>query len=63
MSTVLALETSCDDACAALVTDGRTVLAEARASLEDDLAAWGGVVPEIAARGHIAALPGLVQRV
>lgn len=63
MSTVLALETSCDDACAALVADGRTVLAEARASLEDDLAAWGGVVPEIAARGHIAALPGLVQRV
>lgn len=63
MTIVLALETSCDDACAALVADGSVVLAEARASLEDDLAAWGGVVPEIAARGHILALPGLVQRV
>ncbi len=63
MAILLALETSCDDACAALVADGRTVLAEARASLEDDLASWGGVVPEIAARGHILALPGLVQRV
>jgi N6-L-threonylcarbamoyladenine synthase len=60
---ILALETSCDDACAALVADGHRVCAEARASLEDDLAAWGGVVPEIAARGHIAALPGLVERV
>ncbi len=60
---ILGLETSCDDACAALVVDGHRVLAEARASLEDDLAAWGGVVPEIAARGHIAALPGLVERV
>jgi N6-L-threonylcarbamoyladenine synthase len=60
---ILGLETSCDDACAALVLDGQRVLAEARASLEDDLAAWGGVVPEIAARGHIAALPGLVERV
>lgn len=63
MAVILALETSCDDACAALVADGSRVLAEARASLEDDLASWGGVVPEIAARGHIAALPGLVQRV
>ncbi len=60
---ILGLETSCDDACAALVSDGYRVVAEARASLEDDLAAWGGVVPEIAARGHIAALPGLVARV
>jgi N6-L-threonylcarbamoyladenine synthase len=63
MPAVLAFETSCDDACCALVADGAQVLAEARASLEDDLAAWGGVVPEIAARGHVAALPGLVERV
>jgi N6-L-threonylcarbamoyladenine synthase len=60
---LLALETSCDDACVALVDQGWRVLAEARASQEDDLASWGGVVPEIVARGHIAALPGLVQRV
>jgi N6-L-threonylcarbamoyladenine synthase len=63
MAVILGLETSCDDAAGALVGDGRVVLAEAAASLADDLAAWGGVVPEIAARGHIAALPGLVERV
>jgi N6-L-threonylcarbamoyladenine synthase len=39
------------------------VLAEAIASQADDFAAWGGVVPELAARGHIAALPGLIERV
>ncbi len=60
---LLAFETSCDDACVALVDQGWRVLAEARASQEDDLASWGGVVPEIVARGHIAALPGLVERV
>jgi len=60
---LLAFETSCDDACVALVDHGWQVLAEARASQEDDLASWGGVVPEIVARGHIAALPGLVERV
>ncbi|MEK7412087.1 MAG: tRNA (adenosine(37)-N6)-threonylcarbamoyltransferase complex transferase subunit TsaD [Planctomycetota bacterium] len=63
MAMVLGLETSCDDACAALVADGHHLLAEERASQEDDLASWGGVVPEIVARGHIVALPGLVERV
>ena len=63
MAIVLGLETSCDDACAALVEDGHRVLAEARASQEDDLATWGGVVPEIVARGHVLAMPGLIQQV
>ena len=62
MTIVLGLETSCDDACAALVADGHHLLAEERASQEDDLATWGGVVPEIVARGHIAALPELAIR-
>ncbi|HYE05280.1 MAG TPA: tRNA (adenosine(37)-N6)-threonylcarbamoyltransferase complex transferase subunit TsaD [Planctomycetota bacterium] len=59
---VLGIETSCDDACVALVADGTTVLGEAVASQADDFAAWGGVVPEIAARGHVLALPGLIER-
>jgi N6-L-threonylcarbamoyladenine synthase len=63
MTLILGLESSCDETAAALVADGRTVLAEAIASQADDFAAWGGVVPELAARGHIAALPGLVARV
>ncbi len=60
---VLGIESSCDETAVALVRDGRVVLGEAIASQADDFAAWGGVVPELAARGHVASLPGLVARV
>jgi len=60
---VLGIESSCDEAAAALVSAGGTVLAEAVASQADDFASWGGVVPEIAARGHVLALPGLIATV
>jgi N6-L-threonylcarbamoyladenine synthase len=63
MTIILGIESSCDEAAVALVAHGRDVLAEAIASQADDFAAWGGVVPEIAARGHVAALPGLIERV
>lgn len=59
---VLGIESSCDDTAVALVADGARPLAEATASQADDFAAWGGVVPEIAARGHLLALPGLIAR-
>ncbi len=62
MAVVLGIESSCDDTAVALVVDGRDLLAEAVASQADDFAAWGGVVPEIAARGHLLALPGLIER-
>ena len=62
MTTVLALETSCDESAAAIVR-GRTVLASAIASQVEEHARWGGVVPEIASRRHLEALPHLVQRV
>jgi len=63
MTWCLGVESSCDDTAVALLADGRRVVAEAIASQADDFAAWGGVVPELAARGHIAALPGLFDRV
>jgi N6-L-threonylcarbamoyladenine synthase len=63
MAVILGIESSCDETAAALVEDGSRVLGEAVASQADDFAAWGGVVPEIAARGHVLALPGLVQQV
>lgn len=59
---VLGIESSCDETAVALVRDGCTVLAEVIASQADDFAAWGGVVPELAARGHVASLPGLIER-
>ncbi|GDY11748.1 tRNA N6-adenosine threonylcarbamoyltransferase [Planctomycetota bacterium] len=63
MAVILGIESSCDESAAALVEDSRRVLAEVVASQADDFAAWGGVVPEIAARGHILAFPGLVDQV
>ena len=62
MATVLALETSCDESAAAIVRD-TTVLASAVASQVEEHARWGGVVPEIASRRHVEALPQLVERV
>ena len=59
---VLGIESSCDDTAAAVLdADGR-VLAEAVLG-QADHAAFGGVVPEIAARAHLAVLPNLVARV
>ncbi|MBM5815079.1 MAG: tRNA (adenosine(37)-N6)-threonylcarbamoyltransferase complex transferase subunit TsaD [Cyanobacteria bacterium K_Offshore_surface_m2_239] len=62
MPAVLALETSCDESAAALVTEAG-VVASALASQVEEHARWGGVVPEIASRRHLEALPGLIARV
>ena len=62
MATVLALETSCDESAAAIVRD-TVVLASAVASQVEEHARWGGVVPEIASRRHVEALPQLIERV
>ena len=63
MTTVLALETSCDESAAAVVRrrDGVIeVLAHGIASQVEEHAQWGGVVPEIASRRHVEALPHLI---
>ena len=62
MPLVLALETSCDESAAAIVRD-QTVLAGAVASQVEEHARWGGVVPEIASRRHVEALPQLIEQV
>jgi tRNA N6-adenosine threonylcarbamoyltransferase len=63
MRPVLGIESSCDEtASAVLGADGR-VLAEAVLSQEREHAPYGGVVPEIAARAHLAVLPDQVRRV
>ncbi len=59
---VLGIETSCDETAAAVLAADGAVLAEAVLSQQEH-AAFGGVVPEIAARAHLAHLPGLVARV
>ncbi|WP_237217163.1 tRNA (adenosine(37)-N6)-threonylcarbamoyltransferase complex transferase subunit TsaD [Falsiroseomonas oryziterrae] len=60
---VLGLESSCDETAAAVLRADGTVLAEAVLSQLADHAPFGGVVPEIAARAHLAHLPALVRRV
>jgi tRNA N6-adenosine threonylcarbamoyltransferase len=56
---ILALETSCDDTCAALVTlDG--VIAANVISSQEAHNRFGGVVPEVAARAHIELIDAVV---
>lgn len=64
--TVLGLETSCDETAASVVRlspDGvATVLSSVVHSQIDDHAAFGGVVPEIAARSHVEMIEGVTRR-
>ena len=49
---ILGIETSCDETAAAVVADGRRVLSDIVATQFDLHRAYGGVVPELAARRH-----------
>lgn len=60
MHLILGIESSCDETAAAVVGDGHHVLGEVVRSQAADFAAWGGVVPELAARGHIQHLPQVI---
>ena len=57
---VLGIESSCDETAAAVLAGDGTILAERVLSQIADHAAFGGVVPEIAARAHLLALGALV---
>jgi N6-L-threonylcarbamoyladenine synthase len=63
MRPVLGIETSCDETAAAVLDENGRVLAEAVLSQEREHALYGGVVPEIAARAHLAFLPEQVRGV
>ena len=58
---ILGIETSCDETAAAVVEDGRTVLSNAIYSQIAKHRPYGGVVPEIASRNHVAKLPGIID--
>ncbi len=57
---VLAIETSCDDTCAA-VLDGPRILANLISSQAAAHARFGGVVPEVASRHHLELTAPLVE--
>jgi N6-L-threonylcarbamoyladenine synthase len=50
---ILGVETSCDDTAAAVLRDGRTILANVVSSQDQVHGPYGGVVPELASRQHI----------
>ena len=59
--TILALETSCDETAAAVVSEGRHLVANIVASQIDIHRRYGGVVPEVASRQHILAIESVVR--
>jgi N6-L-threonylcarbamoyladenine synthase len=63
---ILGIETSCDETAAAIVgrdAAGRgTILSNIVRSQVDEHAAFGGVVPELAARAHVLYLDGIIKR-
>ncbi|NJM51568.1 MAG: tRNA (adenosine(37)-N6)-threonylcarbamoyltransferase complex transferase subunit TsaD [Sphingomonadales bacterium] len=61
MTLILGLESSCDETAAAIVRGDRTLLAHALAGQEDHHRAFGGVVPEIAARAHSDLMMPLIE--
>ena len=60
MAIILGLESSCDETAAAIVRSDSTILSHALAGQEDHHRAFGGVVPEIAARAHAELMTPLV---
>ncbi|MBI4570963.1 MAG: tRNA (adenosine(37)-N6)-threonylcarbamoyltransferase complex transferase subunit TsaD, partial [Chloroflexi bacterium] len=58
---VLGIETSCDETAAAVVEDGRRLRSNVIASQAHLHGRYGGVVPEVAARQHLAAILPAVQ--
>ena len=57
---ILGIETSCDETAAAIVTDKGEILANLVLSQLEEHRAFGGVVPEIAARAHVEHLHTLI---
>ena len=61
MTTILGIETSCDETAAAVVVDARDVLSSVVASQVDLHRKYGGVVPEIASRAHLECFHGVID--
>ena len=59
---ILGIETSCDETAVAIVEDGRKILSNIVVSQIDIFAAYGGVIPEIAARSHLEAMMPAVHQ-
>ncbi len=59
---ILGIESSCDETAVAIVEDGRRLLSNVVNSQIDIHAAYGGVVPEVAARSHIEVVNPVINQ-
>ena len=59
---ILGIETSCDETAAAVVEDGRKICSNVVVSQIDIFQAYGGVIPEVAARSHLEAILPVIDQ-
>lgn len=59
---ILGIETSCDETAASIVKDGREILSNVVVSQIDIFKAYGGVIPEVAARSHLEAILPVINK-
>lgn len=62
MTTILGIESSCDETAAAVVIDGKTMVSNVVATQIDLHAKYGGVFPEVASRAHVETINGVVDQ-
>ena len=62
MTTILGIESSCDETAAAVVYDGRRIGSSVVASQIALHSQYGGVFPEVAARAHIETISAVVEQ-
>lgn len=60
-TTILAIETSCDETSVAVVKNGREVLSNIISSQIESHKRFGGVVPEIASRHHVEQITYIIE--
>src|ERR671912_2513259 len=58
---ILAIETSCDDTCAAVVEPGGRRALSNVVHTQTEHYRYGGVVPEVASRAHLERMDGVVE--
>lgn len=59
---ILGIESSCDETAASIVENGSKILSNVVVSQIDIHAAYGGVIPEVAARSHIEAINPVIEK-
>ncbi len=62
MTTILGIETSCDETSAAVVIDGQQIRSNVISSQVDIHAQYGGIYPEIASRAHVERIYPVVEQ-